>query len=151
MRPPTPRARAAIAPRAANARPVTFARLAAIAPLVAIACLTGCSDATTRFCTTDVKYALRIALADSLTGQIGPFRNLAIVAVDGSYKDSLFIPTVGPTPNPNLYSVAPEHAGTFTLTVRADGYQTWTKSGIVVLRDECHVESVDLPVRLAPQ
>lgn len=100
-------------------------------------------------CTTEFRPALAISLADSLTGATGPFSNVVLLAVDGAYRDSLVIATIGPMPTNNQYGIAGEHAGTFVVTVRATGYQTWIKTGVVVTKDECHVRTVELAARLA--
>ena len=124
--------------------------VAATAVLGAALALAACKDLSAPICGTEQLYALRVSLADSLTGQIGPFRNVAMVAVDGSYKDSVFVGNVPANPTLNVYPLAREHAGTLTLTIRADGYATWTKAGVLVEHDDCHVFPVSLGARLSP-
>jgi hypothetical protein len=67
-----------------------------------------------------------------------------VVAQDGSYSDkALAVPGT-----PVSYSMAYERAGTYTVTVVVDGYQTWRTTGVVVQRDACHVITVRLTARL---
>jgi hypothetical protein len=39
--------------------------------------------------------------------------------------------------------------GSYTVTVRANGYRPWIKSGVAVAKDACHVIGVNLTARLA--
>ncbi len=125
-------------------------RVSTVAALVAILALAACKPLTSTICSTEARPSLRVSLADSITGQIGPFRNVTMVAVDGAYKDSVFVGNIPANPTLNVYPLATEHAGTLTLTITADGYHTWTKSGLFVDHDECHVFPVSLGARLAP-
>jgi len=43
-----------------------------------------------------------------------------------------------------------EREGTDTITVRRAGYATWTRTGVTVTRDECHVRPVTVTARLQP-
>jgi hypothetical protein len=46
---------------------------------------------------------------------------------------------------------ADERAGTYRLEVTATDYQDWARDGIVVPQaSECHVQTVDVTVRLKP-
>ncbi|MEM9455083.1 MAG: hypothetical protein AAGF11_12955 [Myxococcota bacterium] len=50
---------------------------------------------------------------------------------------------------PGTYVLGTEQAGTFAVTVSADGYETATAE-YVVTEDECHVETVDDTIELMP-
>jgi hypothetical protein len=124
--------------------------VAALAALAVLVTLSSCKRLTDPICSIDTAWALEISLADSLTGQTGPFHTLSLVAVDGGWRDSMYVGTVGPNPDQNLYRLARERPGNYAVTVRADGYRPWIKSGILVEGDECHVFPATVRVRLAP-
>ena len=45
-------------------------------------------------------------------------------------------------------ALAFERAGTYAVTVHADGYKDWSKTGVVVTKDVCHVIGVALSARM---
>ncbi|HEY9225831.1 MAG TPA: hypothetical protein VIP11_04240 [Gemmatimonadaceae bacterium] len=61
---------------------------------------------------------------------------------DGAYADSARARLGG------VWVAAGERAGTYQLTVRADGYREWMHSAILVPRDACHVTTVSVTARL---
>jgi hypothetical protein len=98
-------------------------------------------------CTAEARPALMVGLADSLTGATTGFTSVTIRAIDGAYADSIVMPTYpdqfnGPVP------LAYERKGTYTVSVSASGFATWTKSGIVVTGDQCHVSTVPVTAKL---
>jgi hypothetical protein len=103
-------------------------------------------------CTLEARAGITIAVQDSLTGSSGPFSNVSYVAKDTStFQDSTFIASVPAqvSGSPFLVGLAYEHAGKYTVTVRATGYRSWIKTGVVVGKDACHVIGVSLTARLA--
>ncbi|MFL5542033.1 MAG: carboxypeptidase-like regulatory domain-containing protein [Longimicrobiaceae bacterium] len=103
-----------------------------------------------RACTADFRYGLNVTVADSLTGAPPP--SATLIARAGAYVDS-----VGPQapflngpqgPSVLLLSAAGERPGTYDLTVRAPGYRDWTRTGVQVTADECHVHPVSFTARL---
>jgi hypothetical protein len=46
------------------------------------------------------------------------------------------------------YGLAYERAGTYTVTVEQQGYRPWSRSGVRVTKDECHVRGVSITARL---
>jgi len=62
--------------------------------------------------------------------------------------------TVEPKPvtqwDSDTLAFAIERAGTYTLTLYKERYFDWTRSGIVVERDECHVMTVRLQAEMHP-
>jgi hypothetical protein len=101
-------------------------------------------------CTADFRYGLNVTVVDSLTNT--PPASATLIARAGAYVDS-----VGPrAPLPNgpqgpavlILSTAGERPGTYDLTVRAPGYRDWTRTGVQVTADECHVHPVALTARL---
>jgi hypothetical protein len=101
-------------------------------------------------CTMEAHPGISITLADSLAPSTQSFTNVIAVATDAAYRDTALVATFPPSPYVTTVSLAYERAGTYTVDVRADGYAPWTRTGIEVQRDECHVVTVPLYVRLAP-
>jgi len=113
--------------------------------------LAGCGELTHPVaCTADFRFGLHVTVADSLTE--APPASAVVVARSGTFVDS-----VGPTPStpvngggPALlrFYMAGERPGTYDLTVRSPGYQEWSRTGIQVTGDECHVHTIALIARL---
>ena len=57
---------------------------------------------------------------------------------DGYFKHSL------------TFFGAAERAGTYRITVSKAGYQTWTRTGVQVTADVCHVHPAQAEARLQP-
>lgn len=100
-------------------------------------------------CTELAAPALSVALQDSVTGATTGFTNVSIVARDGAYADSTFLAIYPQPPFNGPVSIAYEHRGTLNLSVQAQGYTLWTRNGIVVTGDVCHVTTVQVTARLA--
>jgi hypothetical protein len=99
-------------------------------------------------CTADARPALSVSVVDSVTGAVD-FTNVRAIARDGEFADTVFQATL---PGPifvNALPLAYERAGTYAVTVTADGYLPWTRSGIEVDSDPCHVLTVPVTARLA--
>jgi hypothetical protein len=73
-------------------------------------------------------------------------RGSRIIARDGAYADTAEITNMFDGP----YGVAYERQGTYAVTVEQQGYRTWSRSGVRVLREECHVRTVSITARLQP-
>ena len=98
-------------------------------------------------CTADARPGIVIEVSDSVTG--APItRGYTVIVAEGAYRDSVSFPLEGPLPYP-VFAV--ERRGTYTVTVRADGYADWIRTGVRVTADECHVRTVALAARLRPQ
>lgn len=105
-------------------------------------------------CTLEARAGITVAIQDSVTGSAGPFTNVSYVAKDTStFNDSTFIATVpaAVSGSPFLVGLAYEHAGSYTVTIRASGYRPWIKTTVSVLKDACHVIPVSLTARLVAQ
>lgn len=83
-------------------------------------------------CTMQAVPALIVDAVDSATGAPAT-RGATIVVRSATFADSASAPDDQPI------GLAHEKAGTYTVTVTKPGYQPWSKPGIVVGRDECHV------------
>ena len=99
-------------------------------------------------CTAEARSAITVAVSDSLDPSVTSFTNVRIVAQSGNVRDSAFIAQLKAPQNQYAAGLAYEQAGVYTVTVRADGYAPWSKSGIEVTRDACHVTTVIVHARL---
>jgi hypothetical protein len=96
-------------------------------------------------CTLEARAAVSIDVRDSVTNAaVG--RGSTIIARDGAYADTAEITGVFDGP----YGLAYERAGTYTVTVDQQGYRPWSRAGIRVTKDECHVRGVSITARLQP-
>lgn len=115
------------------------------AALLLAACRTPISS---RACTANYVFGLSVTVVDSTTG--GPPASALLIARNGAFVDS-----VGPR-EPVSYVTGPflvldaagEREGTYDVTVRAQGYRNWTRTGVRVTAGECHVHPVALTARL---
>lgn len=106
----------------------------------------GCDIVTpgSRACTLQAVPAVSVEVLDSARN-VPVGRGAQIIARDGAFAD-----TVSFTAYDGPYGLAPERAGTYTVTVQQQGYLLWSVSGIRVSRDECHVRTATLRARLQP-
>ena len=93
---------------------------------------------------------------DNVTGVASVSNNVpagmygvTIRATDGAYADSVVMPLFPAAPYNGPVPLAYERRGTYTVSVSANGYATWTRSGVLVTGDQCHVATVPLTARLA--
>lgn len=111
--------------------------------LVAGACYEG-DGAGPIGCTDIFVYGLWVEVRDAVSGQ--PAATGARLTVrEGEYLEVVDTPWNGPS-----FAAAGERAGTYALTVEHPSYETWTRSGVVVTADECHVTPVDVRAELTP-
>jgi hypothetical protein len=92
-------------------------------------------------CTADFRFGLNLTLTDSTTGA------LVTTSADIRAEDAGFVDEVRGLQGGRWWT-AGERAGTYRLTVRAAGYRDWTRSGIVIGRDVCHVIPVAVTAKL---
>lgn len=110
-------------------------------PLLAIPLLLqGC---TTAGCDDILIYGIWASVRDSITGA-GITSDLRGVVREGTFVDSL------QSHQASELVGADERAGTYRLEVSATGYQDWSRGGIVVLDEGCHVKNVHVVVRMKP-
>lgn len=128
-------------------RPAIVA-LAAVAALAAGACMKKSATAPV-YCTQEARPAVALTVVDSVTNQPALFQNLWAVARDGTYKDSVAVSLGDVQKGAVTVSLAYERAGVYTVSAKADGYQVWSKTGVTVAGDVCHVTTVALTARLA--
>jgi hypothetical protein len=98
-------------------------------------------------CTEEARPGLSVSVTDSLAGA-AEFRDVSVIARDGEHRDSVFQSVYPGTPFGGPISLAYERAGTYDVTVRAQGYAPWGMAAVVVERDACHVVTVPLTARM---
>ena len=107
--------------------------------IVALAC-----ESTEPRCDPVRLFGIRAFVRDSVSGD-GVARDARAVIRDGTFEDSL------ETVSDSVKVGADERAGTYRLDVSAPDDQNWARNGIVVAQaSECHVQTVDVTVRLVP-
>jgi len=98
-------------------------------------------------CTAIYVYVLSVTVQDSVTGSPAA-AGATVIARDGAYADSTVVPASGA--NNTSVGLAGERAGTYSITVRKAAYQTWSKTGVQVTKDVCHVIPVQVAAKLQP-
>ncbi|HET7553937.1 MAG TPA: carboxypeptidase-like regulatory domain-containing protein [Gemmatimonadaceae bacterium] len=105
----------------------------------------GCSAFDPLVCTTEARAAITVEVLDSVTNApVG--EGATITATNGASVYSAI--TYDDYPGP--YQLAHEKAGEFEVTVQKSGYARWSRDGVRVTRDECHVHTVQLTALLQP-
>jgi hypothetical protein len=94
-------------------------------------------------CTAIYVYGITVTVTDATTG--APVEGITAEIREGAYVD----PNV--TVFGNTVAGAGERAGVYTVTVRKEGYEDWTRSGVTVTADRCHVQGVALAAALVPK
>ena len=121
-------------------------------PLIVTGLSASCKGVTYNdvVCTEVFAFGLSVAVVDSVAGV--PPDSALMVARSGSFVDSLGpIPAYTQIPDGKrtlVFVTAGERAGSYDLIVRSAGYRDWTRQGVVVTRDNCHVHPVSLTARL---
>ena len=94
-------------------------------------------------CTEIFIYGLNVTVTD---GNGDPVSGAALTLVEGDYTEIMMeIDAMG---QPGVYVGAGERAGTYSLTIEADGFDTVTLDDITIDADECHVIPVGLALSL---
>ena len=91
-----------------------------------------------------------IAIQDGKTGAAYPFQDVMAVAIDGSFRDSVAIAAIASVADQRVLWLAHDREGSYSVTVSAQGYSSWTRSGVVVARKDCKIVPVVLTVELQP-
>jgi len=146
------RAVPALRPAAASCTGVVRCRAIVFGAAIAIgaaACTSPTGPSNGIICTAIAAAGINITVVDSLTGAPAAFTGLWARAVDGAFRDSTASAFTNPQAGTVTMALAWERRGTFTVTVHADGFRDWNKTGVVVTADECHVTGVQLTARMA--
>ena len=94
-------------------------------------------------CTMEARPALAIVVVDSVTGAGLAATTLAL-AMEGTTTDTL-------AGQDSVVSGAFERPGSYRIELTAPGYRPWTREGVVVKKDECHVLTERLRALMVPQ
>jgi hypothetical protein len=70
---------------------------------------------------------------------------MTIIATEGSYTE-----TINPPAGAGSAGLAHERPGTYRVEIQAAGYETWVRTNVKVVRNDCHVETVLLTAELEP-
>jgi hypothetical protein len=106
------------------------------------ALLAGCDVTDPEACTAEIRYGIVVEVYNLADGR--PIVDgLAGLLREGEYAEEMSV-------NENLVQGAPERAGTYDLTITAEGYETLRQNGISVRENECHVETRTLTAELTP-
>lgn len=96
-------------------------------------------------CTSNLLFALAVDVHDSATG--ASLHGARGAVHDGTYVDSLRGPAA---PDDTTFEAAGERAGTYTVELVRPGYQPFSRAGVVVTRDECHVHAQLVRAAMVP-
>jgi len=116
--------------------------LTAVVPLCS-----GCDAVSPRLCTLEARPAVSVEIRDAVTA--APLADSSTVRVtDGSVTDTLHL--CGLTEDYRWLSRCgfEERPGTYDVRVTRSGYAPWSRSGVHVARDECHVQTAVLRATL---
>ena len=95
-------------------------------------------------CTAQFVFGLTVTVVDQSTGD--PIADEATMTLRaGSYEEIVTDSWDGST-----LSGAGERPGTYTITIEHPGYTTWTRTGIEITADDCHVIPVLITAELVP-
>ena len=86
-----------------------------------------------------------MSVQDSASGTTAG-RGARIIAKDGAFADTARATASYDGP----YALAYERSGTYIVTIEQQGYRTWSRSGVSVSHDQCHVRTVAVTARLQP-
>ena len=105
-------------------------------------------DNTPTVCTSIGAFAITAVVRDASTAGPAAF-GATLVARDGAFADSATGLYSGSDERLATHlNVALDRPGTYDVTVRKAGYQSWTRQGVRVEQGECRVEGRTLDVRL---
>ena len=100
-------------------------------------------DANDVICTLEYVYGLNVTLIDaSNSNKI--IDDVTVVSKDGSYEETL-------TAGIDSFYGSGERAGTYTITITSDNYETYTSAPITVTADICHVIPQTFELTLQPK
>ncbi len=94
-------------------------------------------------CTEIFAYGLNATVTD---GNGDPVAGATLTLVEGDYTETMI--EIDPMGQTGVYVGAGERAGTYSLTIEAEGFDTITLDDIAIDADECHVIPVGLTLSL---
>lgn len=117
-----------------------LSRLWLSAPLLLI----GCNTTDPILCTEEFRFGINVEVVQASSG-VPIAEDAVLILTDGEYVETITDSFDGRT-----LSGAGEREGTYTVTVTHDSFATWSRTGVVVTADECHVNPVTLRAELEP-
>ena len=99
-------------------------------------------------CSDEYVYGLEIQVVDGETGGPTGLGAIAVVRDDG-YVENALCEDRGPLGVAVL--AAGERAGTYDITIDAEGYLEWSREDVRVTEDRCHVKTVRIVAQLEPE
>ena len=96
-------------------------------------------------CSDEYVYGLEIIVVDAGTGGPAALGAIAVVS-DGDYIENALCEDRGPLGVAAL--AAGERAGTYDITIDAEGYLEWSRDNVRVTEDRCHVKTVRIIAEL---
>jgi hypothetical protein len=125
-----------------------------VLPPIAILASAGCGAAeVVANCTDQGNAGIVLTLEDSTTGARHPFTGIVAVAAEGTFRDTAQVTSITEDPHSSIFvALVFERAGTYGVTVQADGYALWTISGVQVSKESVcnHVITRSLVAKLSP-
>ncbi|MHC4443679.1 MAG: peptidase associated/transthyretin-like domain-containing protein [Planctomycetota bacterium] len=100
---------------------------------------------TDTICTMEFVYGVNINLTDAQTTQ--PITGATCILICSCGAELPMEESLG---RPGNYFGAGERPDTYSLTIRANGYQDVNRDNIVVTSDPCHVIPVSLDIQMNP-
>jgi len=92
-------------------------------------------------CTAEFVIGLTVTVTDDMGN---PVSGATLTLTEGSYTETMAEFQTG------QFAGAAERAGTYTLTIEANGFDPVTLNNILITEDECHVIMVNREVTLTP-
>ena len=118
--------------------------------LLGAAAAQGCRNPIGFACTDEFRYGLQIIVVDSTS--LSPPSSATLIARSGTFVDSLGPKEPFPINNRGtrvlMLWTAGERTGSYDVTVKSPGYRDWTRSGITVTANSCHVNEVSVTAKL---
>ncbi len=120
----------------------------ALAPLTGLVLAVAGCDTLPLACTLEARAAISVEIRDSAT--FAPLADGSTAAVtEGAYSDTLIVCSWSGLEGLTRCG-AWERAGTYAVLVTRPGYQPWSRTGVRVTSDACHVRGVALQALLRP-
>lgn len=103
----------------------------------------------TLMCTNGARPSVQVRIEDRATGA-NLIAGARLIQSNGAVVDSTVWPSDGPADDRFVLAVQSfvETPGTYSLTVRRDGYAEWTRAGVEVAQGRCGVYPVELTARM---
>jgi hypothetical protein len=114
--------------------------------LAGVLAMAGCGSTPTgtMSCTLEARAGVSVDVRDSISNALVGRGSSVVVREGSAVIDSAYNTGVSDGPYPLVY----ERTGTFTVTVTKAGYQPWSKAGVQVVSEGCHVGLTSVTARL---